>query len=60
MRKRWAWTPRQWTKVTSDTGVGDPSKATAEKGRKYLEAVTGEIAGFLKELSAANPANLYR
>ena len=60
LQKRWAWTPRQWTKVTSDTGVGDPSKATAEKGRKYLEAVTSEIAGFLKDLSGANPGDLYR
>jgi len=28
----WAWAERQWTKVTRDTGVGNPALATAEKG----------------------------
>jgi creatinine amidohydrolase len=59
LRERWAWTPRQWTKVTADTGVGDPRKATAEKGRKYLEAVTSKIADFLNELSHADVNDLY-
>lgn len=59
LRKRWAWTPREWTKVTSDTGVGDPSKGTAEKGRKYLDAVTGEISRFLVDLAKTRINNLY-
>ena len=24
----WAWAERKWTQVTSDTGIGNPSKAT--------------------------------
>lgn len=59
LRERWAWTPRKWTQATTDTGAGDPRKATAEKGRKYLETVTSEIADFLVELSRADIKNLY-
>jgi creatinine amidohydrolase len=59
LRERWAWTPRKWTQATVDTGAGDPRKATAEKGRKYLEIITAEIADFLVELSKADSKNLY-
>ncbi|HEY3933819.1 MAG TPA: creatininase family protein [Gemmatimonadales bacterium] len=33
-REAWGWAPRQWTSVTSDTGVGNPRAATAEKGAR--------------------------
>ncbi|MBX9583149.1 MAG: creatininase family protein, partial [Gemmataceae bacterium] len=47
------WTPRPWSAVHPDTGCGDPSKATAEKGRRYLEAVGRELAGVLVGLAGA-------
>jgi creatinine amidohydrolase len=56
----WAWAPRRWTQVTQDTGVGYPAQATTEKGRRYLEAVTGKIAEFLVELAQADVNDLYR
>jgi len=56
----WAWSPRRWTQVTKDTGVGDPALATAEKGRRYLEDVTRKIAAFLVELARADLNDLYR
>ncbi|HUF28904.1 MAG TPA: creatininase family protein [Gemmatimonadaceae bacterium] len=59
MREGWAWAPRRWTQVTSDTGIGDPSKATAEKGRRYFTEVTNRLAGFLTELAATDPDHLY-
>jgi creatinine amidohydrolase len=59
LRERWVWTPRQWTKVTQDTGVGNPKRATAEKGAGYLKAATEKIGGFLKELAAADVNDLY-
>ncbi len=59
LREGWAWAPRQWTQVTDDTGVGNPAAATAEKGARYVEAVTQKIADFLVELAAADPDNLY-
>jgi creatinine amidohydrolase len=59
LREGWAWAPRHWVEVTDDTGVGDPAMATAEKGRRYFEAATEKIAGFLIELAAADLNHLY-
>ena len=42
-----------------DTGVGDPSASTAAKGEKFFGAVTERIGGFLAELAAADPKELY-
>jgi creatinine amidohydrolase len=55
----WAWTQRRWEQATEDTGAGDPSQATPEKGRAFLAAVTERIAGFLVELAAADPERLH-
>ena len=59
LRERWAWTPRPWTQVSADTGIGDPRAATAEKGAAYFAAVTEKIGGFLVDLAAADPDDLY-
>jgi creatinine amidohydrolase len=59
MREGWAWAERKWTQVTKDTGVGDPGKATPEKGKQYFEAVTKKVADFLYELAKADRTNLY-
>ena len=58
-REGWAWAPRKWTQVTGDTGVGNPAKATPEKGQRYVEAVTGKIAEFLVQLAGADTASMY-
>ena len=52
VREGWAWAPRRWTQVTADTGIGNPAKATAEKGAAYVEAAVERIAEFLVELRA--------
>ncbi len=54
-----AWIPRQWDKVTEDTGVGFPKKATAQKGEKYLSDLTTVIAGFFVEMAECDPDDLY-
>ncbi|MBD2723838.1 creatininase family protein [Hymenobacter armeniacus] len=59
LRQGWAWAQREWSKVSADTGVGNPAAATAEKGAAFLEAVTTNIAQFLVELAAADPQDLY-
>lgn len=59
LREKWAWAPRQWTKVTDDTGVGDPAPSTPGKGAHYFEALTDKLAGFLVELSEVDPTDLY-
>jgi creatinine amidohydrolase len=59
LRDGWAWAPRKWSKVTSDTGTGDPRASTAAKGEKFLKAVTERIGGFLVDLARTDPGNMY-
>ena len=59
LREGWAWAPRHWPSVTADTGVGDPSKSTADKGARYVGEVTRKIGDFLVELAAADLDELY-
>jgi creatinine amidohydrolase len=59
IREGWAWAERKWTQVTSDTGVGDPRKATAEKGKSYFNAVTEKMATFFIEVARADRKALY-
>ena len=59
LRDGWAWAPRAWSRVTNDTGVGNPAAADAQKGRIFLDAVTERIGGFLVELAAADPEDMY-
>ena len=58
-REGWAWTPRRWTQVTDDTGVGDPRAASAEKGERFLAAVVEQLSGFLVELATVEREALY-
>lgn len=59
VREGWAWAPRRWTQVTADTGIGNPAKATAEKGEAYVAAAVERIAGFLIELAGLDLGSLY-
>jgi creatinine amidohydrolase len=54
-----AWAPRAWTKVTEDTGSGNPSRATREKGARHLEAVTSSIAELLVDLAKSDAPDSY-
>jgi creatinine amidohydrolase len=59
VRDGWAWAPRRWTQVTADTGIGNPAKATAEKGAAYVGAAVERIGDFLVELAALKLDDLY-
>ena len=59
IREGWAWAERKWLQVTKDTGVGDPRKASAEKGEKYFKAVTEKVSQFFTEVVKADNNNLY-
>jgi creatinine amidohydrolase len=59
-KEGWVWFPRAWTQVTKDTGIGNPKKANAEKGERYLETITDKIADFLEELEHTGPDEIYR
>jgi creatinine amidohydrolase len=57
--ENWAWAERKWTQVTSDTGIGNPLKATPEKGRKCYNEVVRKISDMLFELSETDIDNMY-
>ncbi|HEX6309384.1 MAG TPA: creatininase family protein [Longimicrobiales bacterium] len=59
LREGWAWAPRQWTRVTDDTGVGDPRAASPAKGAAFLSAAVERVAGFLVDLATSDPEDLY-
>lgn len=47
------WTSRNWAALTKDTGVGNPKKATAEKGKVLFEAVVSALVPVIVQVSAA-------
>lgn len=59
IREGWVWAQRAWSKATVDTGVGNPAKASAEKGRIYLEDTAKKIAGFLVDFAHINIQDMY-
>jgi creatinine amidohydrolase len=59
LREGWAWAPRKWSKVTADTGTGNPARSTTQKGQNFFDAVTKRVAGFLVELSKTSLDDLY-
>jgi creatinine amidohydrolase len=59
LRERWVWAPRPWTRVSADTGTGNPAMATPERGAAFLDAVCAKISDFLVELDAADLDALY-
>ena len=59
LRERKVWAPRQWTSVTEDTGVGNPSHASEEKGAAFCSAVVNELSSFLVDLANADLKNMY-
>lgn len=51
------WASRDWAACTKDTGVGNPAKATAEKGRRIFELLVNALVPVLTELSRARPGD---
>lgn len=55
LNERIAWIPRYWSKISEDTGVGDPRKSTAEKGERYAKAVVEKLALLFVEIGSKEP-----
>ncbi len=53
INRGWVSITRPWHLVSANTGMGDPSAATAEKGRQLMEVMVERLANFLVELAAA-------
>ncbi len=50
LNEKIGWMPRHWDEVTADTGIGNPHRATAEKGKRFAAAAAEKIADLLTEL----------
>jgi creatinine amidohydrolase len=59
IREGWAWAERRWSQVTEDTGIGNPEKATYEKGERYFKAVTHKMAELFVEIANVDIDQLY-
>jgi creatinine amidohydrolase len=53
INRGWVSITRPWHLVSKNTGLGDPSAATADKGRQLMDVLVERLAAFLVELSAA-------
>ena len=51
LREKVGWIPRNWSRVSEDTGIGNPHKASAEKGRLYVEKVVEKYIDFVVDLA---------
>lgn len=59
LNESWAWAERKWTRISEDTGVGDPRKATVEKGEKYFNEVTDKLRELFVDLVRTRNSELY-
>ncbi|MBC20079.1 MAG: amidase [Planctomycetaceae bacterium] len=53
IKQQGVWTPRPWSASHPDTGCGDPSLATAEKGKAYCDAVEAALSRLMVGLAKA-------
>jgi len=59
VEKGWISTSRRFSKLNDHCAAGDPSKASAEKGRKYIDIVVKRVSDFIVELSKEKTDNLF-
>lgn len=59
IREGWAWAERQWSMVSDDTGIGNPKKATIEKGEQVFKEVTQKVGGLIQEIAALDVNSRY-
>ncbi len=59
LRRGWVRTSRDFSRATFDCAVGDPSKATANKGALYLDLVCERVTEFLVDLARADDDELF-
>lgn len=50
LRQGLAWLPRNWARVSTDTGIGNPLTATAAKGARFAADVAAVYAQIIRDL----------
>ncbi len=53
INRGWVNMTRPWHLVSKNTGLGDPSAATADKGKQLMDVLVERLAGFLVQLAGA-------
>ncbi len=59
IREGWAWAEREWSKVTADTGIGDPKHATKDKGEEIFQVVSKKVSELITEIAGMDMDNKY-
>jgi creatinine amidohydrolase len=59
LNEKWAWAERKWSQVSTDTGIGNPYKATPGKGEKCFIDVTDKIGRYMLDLCRADLNDMY-
>lgn len=59
LREGWVEITRPWRLLTTNSGSGDPRKASAEKGRRWIEILAQRLAQFLVELDRSPLDDLF-
>lgn len=50
LNEKVAWLPRNWSEVSTDTGIGNPLKASASKGKAYARAVVDKYVAVISDI----------
>ncbi|MDR2968464.1 MAG: creatininase family protein [Tannerellaceae bacterium] len=51
LKEKVGWMPRNWTKISDDTGVGNPMKSSAEKGKRYAGDLVAKLSLLFTEVA---------
>ena len=55
----WVWAERQWSKVSKDTGIGNPEFSTKEKGERFFNDVCEKMTELFCAICDADLNDLY-
>ena len=58
--EKWAWAERRWSQVTKDTGIGNPKKSTAKKGKKFFTDATDKMGDLMYDLCKIDVSKFYK
>lgn len=55
----WVWAERKWSKISADTGTGNPKKSTKEKGERAFKTITEKMGEVMFKIAKADINDLY-
>ncbi len=59
LSSRAVWAPREWTKVSSDTGVGNPAASSPLKAERFFTDAAKTLATYIADIAATDNSDLY-